>query len=100
MANKQKTVYICSECGSETPNWAGKCPSCGAWNTLAELRLDKAGGRVRDPGRTPKAKKLADLDSAEEYRALLEREQPEIALLVNAAGCGVFGPFAEKDLEK
>ena len=68
MANKQKTVYICSECGSETPNWAGKCPSCGAWNTLAELRLDKAGGRVRDPGRTPKAKKLADLDSAEEIR--------------------------------
>ncbi len=68
MANKQKTVYICSECGSETPNWAGKCPSCGAWNTLAELRLDKAGGRARDPGRTPKAKKLADLDSAEEIR--------------------------------
>ena len=43
---------------------------------------------------------LADLDSAEEYRALLEKEQPEISLLVNAAGCGVFGPFAEKDLKK
>ena len=68
MANKQKTVYICSECGSETPNWAGKCPSCGAWNTLAELRLDKAGGRARDPGRTAKAKKLEDLDSTEEIR--------------------------------
>ena len=73
MANKQKTVYICSECGSETPNWAGKCPSCGAWNTLAELRLDKAGGRARDPGRTPKAKKLADLDSAEENLRMASR---------------------------
>ena len=37
-----------------------------------------------------------DLDA---YRALLEKEQPEIALLINAAGCGVFGPFAEKDLD-
>ena len=68
MANKQKTVYICSECGSETLNWAGKCPSCGAWNTLTELRLDNAGGRARDSGRTPKAKKLEDLDSTEEIR--------------------------------
>jgi len=68
MANKQKTVYICSECGSETPNWAGKCPSCGAWNTLTELRLDKAGSKVRDVSRAAKAKKLEELDSTEEIR--------------------------------
>ena len=37
---KAKTVYCCSECGSETANWAGKCPSCGAWNSLKELRLE------------------------------------------------------------
>ena len=43
---------------------------------------------------------MADLKNVEEYRALLEREQPEIGLLINAAGCGVFGPFAEKDLKK
>ena len=43
---------------------------------------------------------LAELESVERYRALLEAEQPEIGLLVNAAGCGVFGPFAEKDLQK
>ena len=41
MANRQKTVYVCSDCGAETPNWAGKCPSCGAWNTLEEMKLDK-----------------------------------------------------------
>ena len=35
-----------------------------------------------------------------EYRALLQAERPEIHLLVNAAGFGVFGPFAESDLEK
>ena len=37
---KPKTVYCCSECGSETANWAGKCPNCGAWNSLKELRLE------------------------------------------------------------
>ncbi len=43
---------------------------------------------------------LGELESVEQYRALLEAERPEIGLLVNAAGCGVFGPFAEKDLKK
>jgi short-subunit dehydrogenase len=43
---------------------------------------------------------LSDLKSIERYRTVLEREKPEIGILVNAAGFGVFGPFAEKDLEK
>jgi DNA repair protein RadA/Sms len=33
---KEKTVYVCSQCGQESPKWVGKCPSCGAWNTYAE----------------------------------------------------------------
>ena len=37
---KQKTVFCCTECGNETPNWAGKCPACGAWNTLKEVQVD------------------------------------------------------------
>ena len=41
-----------------------------------------------------------DLESIEEYKALLEKEQPEIGLLINASGCGVFGPFEEKELKK
>ena len=45
MPPKQKTIYCCSECGNETANWAGKCPSCGAWNTLTELKLDTRAGR-------------------------------------------------------
>ena len=43
---------------------------------------------------------LSNLDSIDEYRTLLEKEKPELSLLINAAGCGVFGPFAEKDLQK
>ena len=33
---KEKTTYVCSACGYETPRWMGKCPGCGAWNTLEE----------------------------------------------------------------
>ena len=33
---KEKTVYVCSNCGQESPKWLGKCPSCGQWNTFVE----------------------------------------------------------------
>ena len=33
---KFKTVFVCQKCGYQTPKWAGKCPDCGEWNTLAE----------------------------------------------------------------
>ena len=35
MAKKPKTVYVCQECGYESPRWMGKC-ICGAWNTMVE----------------------------------------------------------------
>ena len=36
---KQKTVYLCSECGYEHAKWFGKCPSCGSWNTMSEFKV-------------------------------------------------------------
>ena len=33
---KTKTVYVCSNCGADSPKWIGKCPSCGEWNTYVE----------------------------------------------------------------
>ncbi len=33
---KSKTVFVCSQCGYESPKWMGKCPDCGSWNTFAE----------------------------------------------------------------
>lgn len=41
---------------------------------------------------------LSDLKALDDYRLLLEKEKPEIGLLVNAAGFGVFGPFDAQDL--
>lgn len=36
---KQKTAYVCNDCGSDYSKWQGQCSDCGGWNTLAELRL-------------------------------------------------------------
>jgi DNA repair protein RadA/Sms len=36
---KQKTTYVCNDCGSDYTKWQGQCSDCGAWNSLAELRL-------------------------------------------------------------
>jgi len=44
---KDKTTYICSECGGSSPRWLGKCPHCGAWNTLLEARAEPAPGKHR-----------------------------------------------------
>ena len=33
---KARTVYRCTECGSESPKWQGRCDACGEWNTLVE----------------------------------------------------------------
>jgi DNA repair protein RadA len=33
---KNKTVYVCQQCGYESPKWIGKCPDCGQWNSMAE----------------------------------------------------------------
>ena len=41
MANKEKTVYVCKECGYDSPKWIGKCPACGAWNTFVEQVVRK-----------------------------------------------------------
>jgi len=39
-----KTVYTCNECGASSPRWLGKCPGCGAWNSLLESAAEATGG--------------------------------------------------------
>lgn len=36
---KDKTMYVCSECGFDSSKWSGKCPSCGRWNTMKEITV-------------------------------------------------------------
>ena len=62
-------------------------------------RLEELKGKCKTPVR-PVVMDLSDLKALDGYRELLEKEKPEIGLLVNAAGFGVFGPFAEKNLDR
>lgn len=34
-----KTMWFCTDCGASSPKWEGKCPSCGAWNTMIEEKV-------------------------------------------------------------
>ena len=73
---KAKTLFYCTECGNETPKWQGKCPACGAWNTIVERPQESrpAAGKGRGrtaasslgPVGTPKA--LKEIESTQELR--------------------------------
>ena len=45
---KLKTVFSCSECGTETSKWVGQCPSCEAWNSLTESVSSGTRASARD----------------------------------------------------
>jgi DNA repair protein RadA/Sms len=45
MAKQPRNVYVCNECGSESPQWYGRCPICGTYDSLIEQRPQSASGR-------------------------------------------------------
>ncbi len=71
---KTKTLYTCSECGYESSRWYGKCPSCGAWNTLEESVVEPVQqvkkANKRPPGTGNEARKLNDVEDRAENRIL------------------------------
>ena len=69
---KAKTLFYCTECGNETAKWAGKCPACGAWNTIVEQpERPKGAGKgasVRVGITRRRACPVTDLTADEEIR--------------------------------
>ena len=70
---KQKTIYCCSACGNETANWAGKCPACGAWNTLEEVKLGadsrrKSTSSFKSARNGSPIQRISELDTSAEIR--------------------------------
>ena len=47
---KAKTLFYCTDCGNETPKWMGRCPACGAWNTMEERPAEKPAAKSRKTG--------------------------------------------------
>ena len=74
MAKPDKTVFVCQECGSQSPKWLGRCPECAAWNSLVEERGGDAGVAAVDSHRyalagTPSAARLyADIQIEQHAR--------------------------------
>jgi DNA repair protein RadA/Sms len=71
MATKAKTVFYCTECGNETPKWQGRCPACGAWNSLEEhVQKPAMAGKAKANPSTVirKPKTISQVDSEDEIR--------------------------------
>jgi len=43
-AGKNKTSYVCNDCGATYPKWQGQCADCGAWNSLSEFVQQPSSG--------------------------------------------------------
>jgi DNA repair protein RadA/Sms len=54
-STKPKTHYVCAECGASSLRWLGRCPGCGAWNSLAEERTGPRDRRARPAAARPVA---------------------------------------------
>lgn len=67
---KIKSAWFCSECGAESPKWQGKCPSCGAWNTMVEEKISAKSSKNAAGGRRAKSKiqKVTEIELNEEPR--------------------------------
>ena len=74
---KEKTVFVCTECGFDSPKWSGKCPSCGMWNTMVEktIRAEKPSATTSlrksasgKPDGTPQPETLDTIETTEEPR--------------------------------
>ncbi|MDP6164869.1 MAG: DNA repair protein RadA [Gammaproteobacteria bacterium] len=64
---KQKTAFVCNECGSDYSKWQGQCNDCGAWNCLQEIRLGSVtkGGAAKVKGYAGVAAQLVDLSDVD-----------------------------------
>ena len=78
---KDKTQYSCSECGGASPKWLGKCPHCGAWNTLQETRADSPSAhRFQSLAGTQPVATLSEIVVAEVARTPTGQEELDRAL--------------------
>ncbi|NND67994.1 MAG: DNA repair protein RadA [Halioglobus sp.] len=81
---KQKTAFVCNDCGADYVKWQGQCSDCGAWNTLGEIKLGPSRPASRGQARTSgnRAGFAGSLDSA---RVLSEIDLAELPRFTSGA---------------
>lgn len=76
---KEKSVWFCTECGADSPKWVGRCPACGAWNTMVEEKVKTTSKSLaKSPlGSTPKSRpqKVSEIETADEPRIHMPSEE-------------------------
>ncbi len=70
---KPRTVFICQECGAQSPKWLGRCADCGAWNSFVEERPQEpasgtSGHRYALPGAQSAARLYVDIETEQHPR--------------------------------
>ncbi|MBZ8139896.1 DNA repair protein RadA [Rubrivivax gelatinosus] len=72
-----KTIYTCRECGGTSPKWLGKCPACGAWNSLDEgvAEATTKNNRFQSLAKSQPVATLAEIDAAEVARTPTGQEE-------------------------
>lgn len=68
---KTKTIFFCTNCGNETPKWMGRCPACGAYNTMEEhVEKPTAPGRAKSAsvGLSRRPQRIREVNSDSEIR--------------------------------
>ncbi|MBP8036044.1 MAG: DNA repair protein RadA [Negativicutes bacterium] len=65
---KTKSVFVCRECGFDSPRWVGRCPGCNAWNTMVEERIQPVKGTVAAVAKAAKPQLLKEFSGPGELR--------------------------------
>src|SRR3954447_8474643 len=87
-----KTLFVCSQCGNESPKWHGRCPGCGEWNTMVEERAmeaPRAGGGSSSSLSRRSAKPARPVPLAQVEAPALARFQTGIGELDRVLGGGI-----------
>lgn len=72
---KEKTVFVCQDCGYESPKWMGKCPGCGSWTSFVEEIVEKQKGTgtfIASIPSKPLTLKEIEINEEERYSASME----------------------------
>jgi DNA repair protein RadA/Sms len=82
---KEKTQFLCRECGHTEPKWLGRCPSCGNWNSFTEFKEAKAGKAPRQTlsgGESLSVRKLSEVEETAHVR--IDSGYPELNRLLGS----------------
>ncbi|KQW51102.1 MULTISPECIES: DNA repair protein RadA [unclassified Roseateles] len=74
----QKSIYTCTECGGTNAKWLGKCPHCGAWNTLTEGTAEPTGGvknRYQSLAKSQPVATLSEIEASDFERTPTGQEE-------------------------